>query len=58
MLSQRARKKQELARIRDDFESRKSDPSWRAKVSSAAAKDGTAMQTFRDQYGEDGARKQ
>jgi hypothetical protein len=40
LLTQKERKKQELRRIQDDFETRKNDPAWKSRVSAANSKGG------------------
>jgi hypothetical protein len=52
-VSRKAEKDRQLRAIAADKFVRKNDPNWKPKVSAAMAKNGTAMQTFRDKFGED-----
>lgn len=45
-------RKRTVAQIAADKHTREHDPDWKPTVSSAAAKTGTPMQTFRDKFGE------
>ena len=48
----RESRKRTVAQLAADKHTRENDPDWKPSVSSAAAKSGNTMQTFRDKFGE------